>query len=136
MKLIDSGYLKFIFNCGTMKYETSNKHTLSSLTNIDNRYIHHTNYELLRMIESKVSVLDSSFKSEYRIGEICFGLSEKGKPSTLISPRPRINFIKSVNNEMVLYDEQHDDSMNAALNIFTFEEIMNAINDRSIVLEF
>ena len=37
-QLIDKGYLKFILNCKTMKFEIAKGHTISSMVNLDHRY--------------------------------------------------------------------------------------------------
>jgi len=106
--LIDKGYVKHIFNCKTMQLEIAKGHTLSSMVNLDHRYIRPD-------IE----------------GEICFGLNERDKPPTLIYPRPRIE----VTREGKVLNEASDDAMNAVLTAFSPEEVIEAIYDKSIILK-
>ena len=84
--LIDKGYIKHILNCKTMMYEIANKHVISTMVNLDHRYIHKTDEVLLKKIEQGKSVMDDDFTFEDRKDVICFGLHEKGKPPTLIHP--------------------------------------------------
>ena len=109
--LIDKGYTKHIFNCITMEHELTTEHVISSMVNLDHRYIRGDNY-------------------------ICFGLNEKGKPSTLISPRPTITIQREreINGEKVTVfeDETLDDSMNVLLTKVDNEDIYNALYDDSI----
>jgi hypothetical protein len=80
------------------------------MSNLDYRYVHPSN----------------------PLVQIVFGLHEVGKPPTLIYPRPRI----LVKREDRTYNEQYDDSMNLALQNESFEDILNAIFDRSILFEY
>lgn len=106
--LLAKGYVKHIFNCKTMQLEIAKGHTLSTMVNLDHRYIH-----------PDVQ------------GEICFGLNEKDKPPTLIHPRPRIE----VTREDEVLNETSDDAMNAILTTFSPEEVIEAIYDKSIILK-
>jgi len=133
--LFDKGYVKFILNCKTMKFEKTDKHTISTTENLDHRYFHNSNLNVLKKIELGKSVMDADFTWEDRKGEICFGLHELGKPPTLISPRPRIE-IKRINNKKeVIENERSDDSMNIILKTFSLEEILVAMYDKSICLK-
>ena len=60
--------------------------------------------------------------------EIIFGLHEKYKPPTLVSPRPRIN-----NKGM---NEYSDDAMNVCLLNETPEDIFKAMYDDSILFTY
>ena len=108
--LIENGYVKYILNYKTMKYEVSNSHVISTMSNIDHRYIH----------------------SEDKANEICFGLSEAGKPPTLISPRPKIIVIR----ENMVEDERFDDSMNLVLNRESPKDILNALFDETVLFKY
>ena len=88
--LLDKGYIKHILNCKTMKFEVAKGHTISTMANLNYRYINETDTNLLSKIADGKSVIDKYFTCEDRNGEICFGLREIGKPHTLINPRPRI----------------------------------------------
>ena len=130
--LLDKGYIKHILNCKTMKFEIAKGHTVSTMVNLDHRYFHNTDVNLLDKINKGKSVMDEDFTWEDRKGEICFGLHEAGKPSTLISPRPRIRVLK--NN--IILTEQNDDAMNIVLKEIEYEEIFKAMYDKSICFEF
>ena len=131
-KLLDNGYIKFVLNCKTMKYEEPNGHTISTMNNLDHRYFHKGD-KVLEKIRAGKSVMDKDFTWEDRKHEIVFGLHEKGKPTTLISPRPRIEVKRYVDGKLVLMqNEDFDDSMNYVLDNFTAEEIFSAMYDKEI----
>ena len=89
--LISKGYIKHIYNCKKQRLERTDKHIISTMVNLDHRYI----------------------KNDV---EIIFGLHEYGKPPTLIYPRPKIRVKKyNSDNEIVIETELHDDSMNLVL---------------------
>jgi hypothetical protein len=138
--LIDNGYIKYILNCKTMKYEITNKHTISTMVNLDHRYIHKTDEVILKKIEQDKSVMDDDFTWEDRKGVICFGLHEAGKPPTLISPRPKIIVKRQhyFNDEKIisLEDERLDDSMNLCLSIEEPIQIFKALFDSSICFNY
>jgi hypothetical protein len=133
--LLDKGYIKHILNCKTMKFEIAKGHTISTMANLDHRYIHNTDDNLLQKIASGKSVMEEDFTYEDRKGEICFGLHEAGKPPTLISPRPRIGVKRVKDGKEVLETEQWDDSMNVVLGKNPHEEIFKAMYDRGIVIK-
>lgn len=70
--LIEQGFVKHIYNHKTNSLEITDKHVISTLGNLDHRYLH----------------------GNYKGLEIVIGLHEMGKPITLISPRP-LNFSSS-----------------------------------------
>lgn len=109
--LLDKGYTKHIFNCKTMEHEPTEKHEISSMVNLDHRYILGDRY-------------------------IVFGLHERHRPPTLISPRPRITIQREreINGEKVTVfeDETLDDSMNVLLTKIDNEDIYDALYDDSI----
>ena len=63
----------------------------------------------MKKISIGKSVAEQDFTFDDRKGEICFGLHERGKPSTLISPRPRIEVKRIKDGKEVIEDEQQDD---------------------------
>ena len=138
--LIDKGYKKYVLNCKTMKYEPTDKHIISTMVNLDHRYIHETDEVILKKIEQGKSVMDDDFTWEDRKGVICFGLHEANKPPTLINPRPKISVKRECdfNGEkmVVIEDERFDDSMNLALSKEKPEQIFKALFDDSIFFEY
>jgi hypothetical protein len=138
--LIDKGYSMYVLNCKEMKYQKANSHIISTMVNLDHRYIHNTDVNLLDKINKGKSVMDEDFTWDDRKGEICFGLHEQDKPPTLISPRPRIRIQKTVTIDSVKKDivitEQNDDAMNIVLKEIEYEEIFRAMYDNSICFEF
>jgi hypothetical protein len=134
--LLDKGYLKFIFNGNTMKYEVAKGHTISTMVNLGHIYIHSSDTNLLNKIEQGKSVLEEDFTDDIRVNQICFGRSEKGKPPTLISPRPRIEIKRFRNDREVTENEGRDDSMNHVLKEIPFDKIFEAMFDRSIIFKF
>ena len=138
--LIDKGYGTYIFNCKDMKYQKANGHIISTMVNLDHRYIHNTDTNLLDKINKRKSVMDEDFTWDDRKGEICFGLHEKDKPPTLISPRPRIRIQKTIIIESkkvdIVLTEMHDDAMNIVLKEIEYEDIFKAMYDKSICFNF
>lgn len=132
--LLDKGYIKHILNCKTMKFEKAKGHIISTMVNLDHIYIHKTDTNLLDKINNGKSVMDKDFTFEDRKGEICFGLHEKDKPPTLISPRPRIEVKRIKEGKEVIENEQYDDSMNVVLKETPHEEIFKAMYDQNIVI--
>ena len=132
--LLDKGYIKHILNCKTMKFETAKRHTISTMVNINHRYFHKTDENILQKIANGESVMEEDFTWEDRKGEICFGLHERGKPPTLISPRPRIEVKRIKDSKEVIENEQYDDSMNVVLKYIPHEEIFKAMYDKSIII--
>jgi len=133
--LLDKGYIKHILNCKTMKFEMAKGHTISTMVNLDHRYFHNTDTNILQKIASGKSVLEEDFTWFDRKGEICFGLHEAGKPPTLIGPRPRIEIKRIKEGEYVVENEQLDDSMNVVLKYISHEEIFEAMYNKSIVIK-
>lgn len=133
--LINNGYIKHILNCKTMKFEPTNNHDISTAVNLNHRYFHKTDKNVLQKIASGKSVMDEDFTWKDRKGEICFGLHEIGKPPTLISPRPRIEVKRIKDGEQVIEDELYDDSMNVVLKNITHKEILKAMYDKDIIIK-
>jgi hypothetical protein len=130
--LLDKGYIKHILNCKTMKFEIAKSHTISTMLNLDHRYFHNTDENALLKIANGKSVIEKDFTWNDRKWEICFGLHEKDKPCTLISPRPTIRVLK--NN--ITLTEQNDDAMNIVLKEVDYEKIFKAMYDKSICFKF
>lgn len=135
--LIGKGYIKHILNCKTMKFEIAKGHTISTMVNLDHRYIHNSDKNLLDKIAAGKSVMDDDFTWDDRKGEIVFGLNEAYKPPTLCCPRPMI-IVKRKDKEGNVYfeNQQMDDSMNIVLKEISFDQIFEAMFDKSIVFEF
>ena len=134
LELIDKGYLEFTFNCKTMKYEIGHK-IISTMVNLDQRYIHKDNRLMLDKINLGISILDDSFPFECLKGEIAFGLNEANKPPTLLYPRPRIEIKRMLDGVIVCEDQCKDDNMNLVLMAMPFEQIFEAMFDRSILIQ-
>jgi hypothetical protein len=138
--LIDNGYIMFAFNAKEMKYYKPKVHIISTMVNLGHSYIHNSDTNLLNKIEQGKSVMENDFTLEDRKKEIVFGLREKDKPSTLISPRPKIRVKKfiTINGKQieVIEDEAFDNSMNIVLSKINFEDILKAMYDDSICFNF
>lgn len=108
--LVSNGYEKHLFNFKTRKneLEKEGRHTISTMVNLDYRYI----------------------KGDKTI---VFGLNEKDKPPTLIYPRPLI--LVERNGKTNLADIS-DASMNICLMKESNEDILEAIYDRSIIFKY
>ena len=133
--LLNKGYIKYILNCKTMKFEVAEGHIISTMLNIDHRYFHNADENILQKIASGKSVMEEDFTLDDRSGEICFGLHENGKPPTLISPRPKIEIKRIRDGKEVIEDEQYDDSMNIVLRDVPCEDIFKAMYDKSVSIK-
>lgn len=133
--LIDKGYIKYILNRKTMKYEIAKGHIISTMVNIDHRYFHSTDKNVIDKIQAGKSVMDKDFTYDDRKGEIIFGLNEYGFPSTLKYPRPRIQVKRFVDGREVIQNETYDSSMNVVLDKIPHDEILKAMYDRDIVIK-
>lgn len=133
--LLSIGYIKFLFDCKTMKYTRATSHNISTMTNLDHRFIHKTDLNALAKIDAAQSLRYPTFILGDRKGEICFGIHESGKPPTLIYPRPRICIYRTKGGKDVVdKNELLDDNMNIVLRAFSPEEIFKAMYNKSIVL--
>lgn len=129
--LISKCFDMYILDCKDMKYKKPIRHNLSTMTNIDHRYIQYNDENFISKINQNKSVMNKDFTFEDRKNEIIFGLHEVGKPSILISPRPRIKLFK----DGIILTEQNDDAMNIVLEKIDFEHILKAMFDESICIE-
>ena len=109
--LIDKGYVMHVMNCKTMKLEIPNRHNISTMVNLDHRYIHPDNGDM-----------------------VIFGLHEKGGPATLIWPRPLMRVKRSDTEEEWERNVVSDDNMNVVLQKVDNERIYEAILDKFIVI--
>jgi|SRR6185437_1037155 len=134
--LLDKGYLKYVLNCKNMKFEYTDKHEISTMVNLDHRYFHSTDTNVLNKIAAGKSVKEKDFTWEDRKGEICFGLNEQGKPATLVSPRPQIRITRTKNGETELISQTSDDAMNHVLQCEDFEKILKAMYDKTIMFVY
>lgn len=131
--LLDKGYNRYILNLKTMMFEEANGYFISSIANIGYHYFHKTDMNILNKI-GKCELL-KNYTNDDRKGEICFGLHEQGKPTTLISPRPRIEIKRIKNQKVVIEDETFDNSMNVVLDKVSCDEIFKAMYDKSIIIK-
>ena len=106
--LIEQGYTRYHYDHKTMSLVKSEGYLLSTMGNLDYRY-----------------VLDDDFDNQ-----IIFGLNEKGKPATLIYPRPNIRVQKGSQ----FIGNEEDNAMNTVLMNFSHEDILDAIKDADIIL--
>jgi len=122
--IYNKGYRPYTLNCKTMKYEEGYKE-YSTMSNLDNRYVHHSDTKLLDKIEQGLSVMDGiTFEDQKNV--IIWGLHEYGYPPGLIHPRPNIMTTGAVT----------DKHMSRVMKENTAEYVFKAMYDRSIVFEF
>ena len=105
------GYEKQAYNFELKKWEVTSKSEFSTMGITGYRYVNH-----------KEGVA------------MYYGLQEKNKPPTLIAPRPKMILKQVINGAEVTKNELSDDTMNAAFNNFTNEQIYNAIFDENTTL--
>lgn len=105
--LLDKGYLKYSNNSKTKELELDNSDFFSTMGVLEYTYIYPTTKR-----------------------KVVFGLSEKGKPPTLIYPRPKILLFRGGD----LITEIRDDAVNVALLTFDNEYIYKAMFDSSITI--
>lgn len=80
---------------------------------------------------SAMSNIDLILTHKENKRKICWGLSEKGKPPTLIYPRPNIQ-IKRNNSYTINHS---DDYMNIVLQTTPHEKILEAMFDNKIIIK-
>jgi hypothetical protein len=123
--LIDNGYIRLVYDYRKMKFRHANDNDyLSTLGTLAFHYIQNPNNEPLDKI-----ITDGIFTS----GLVSVGLNEVGMPPTLISPRPVIIQNRNKRVELML---QEDHIINRMLASIPFDEILNAMFDRSIRFEY
>lgn len=134
--LIDKGYIKFAFDAEKGKYYQPGNYVISTMSNLGHLYIHESDINLLSKINEGKSTRNNSITLEDRKNEIIYGLHEKNKPPTLIQPRPKIKVKRKKEDNIVIEDEQYDDSMNITLQQIEYETIFKGMYDKSICFEF
>ena len=117
--LIENGWLKYKWNSDGPRYEPTTKHDLSTLGNIDHRYFYKTDPIVDKIKNS--GIIGKEITRDFREREIIIGLHEHGHPPTLIAPRPK--------------GVEQDIKMDRILAKYSNEEVLNAIFDKSIILE-
>jgi len=131
--LLSIGYKSFILDCKTMKYKEKGNTPLSTMVNLDYR-LFHKNDPIISKIRQGCTI-SNEIKKEDRSGEIIIGLSEVGKPPTLIYPRPKIMVLRSENGLNKTYNEQGDNEMNIVLQKFTLKEVFNSMYNTDVILK-
>jgi hypothetical protein len=129
--LIEKGYIRFAFDAAKRKYYQPKLYVISTMSNLGHLYIHKSDVNLLSKIKE-----DKSITPEDRENEVIFGLHEKDRPPTLIYPRPRIKIKRTKEDNIIIEDEQFDDSMNIVLQKENFNQILKAMYDKSIIFEY
>lgn len=105
--LLNKGYLKYSNNSTTKKLELDNSDSLSTMGILEYTYMHPASGR-----------------------KVVFGLSEKGKPPTLIYPRPRIYLFRDGG----IITEVRDNAVIVALQKFGDEYIYEAMFNKTIKL--
>ena len=122
-------YIMYILNMKAGKYEIPERHSISSISNLDQRYIHKDDKEFLDYINRGITY--SEIPPDVLNRQIIFGLSEVGLPPTLIMPRPKIRIIKTNDDGSVTVEnETYDTSMNMVLEHISFDKIFYAIYNK------
>lgn len=133
--LVNRGYKQFAFSFDKGGYYKPQTYVISTMVNLGHIYIHETDVNLLQKIEQGKTTLDKSISWEDRKNEIVIGLHEKDKPVTLISPRPRIEVKRLIDDKVVIFNEWYDDEMNVVLSKVDFDLIYNAMYDKDIIIK-
>jgi hypothetical protein len=109
--LVNKGYEQFAFSFDKGYYKPKT-YIISTLVNLGHIYINS----------------DKEHK-------IVIGLHEKNKPVTLISPRPRIEVKRLIDDKVVIFNEWYDDEMNVVLSKVDFDLIYKAMFDKDIIIK-
>lgn len=135
--LIEKGYIMYSFDVSEMQYVIPKRHNISTMGDLGYIYIHKSDLVLLDKINNGTKVVgENSITFKDRKNEIVFGLHEKDRPTTLISPRPNIKVKRLKEGIEVIETEVLDDSMNVVLSNVSYDEILKAMYDKSICFEF
>lgn len=125
--LIDKGYVRY--KISNHSYVIPKYHSFSTMGDLS--YIYFPKEVAEKIMPG--NIIAEMDREEWG-KQVSFGLHEKGKPPTLIYPRPRINLRVIHNDRVFILDEQFDDIMNRALDEFTMDEIYAAMLDKEILL--
>ena len=121
--LINKGYIRFSYNEKTKQYIEPIEYNLSSVGGECLEYTYyHKNDKIVNKIRNNETVIDSD-----KDNRIVFGLSEQGKPPTLLYPRPTIA-IKL--NNISTSIEANDDYMNRFLAAFNNHNILAVLKQK------
>ena len=113
--LIKKGFNPHSYNFKTKQLEPTDKIGYSSMG-------------ILRLVYINPS--DPDFK-------VYFGLNQKGFSPTLIEPRPKVEILKR-NDEgfLVVQDQSRDSIMISILEKESFDDILEAMRDRTIIFKY
>lgn len=128
--LIEKGYLMFVLNTKTWKFEEPKYFELSTMGNLDHRYFHSSEVDILKKINSGLTISELTDDEQRKV--IIVGLRESEKPATLIYPRPNIQVFKGDE----LFDNQYDNAMSVIHEEFTNDEIFEAMYDENKILKY
>lgn len=109
--LVSKGYEQFAFSFDKGYYKP-NSYIISSMVNLGHIYIHPDKED-----------------------KIIIGLHEKHKPVTLITPRPRIELKRLIDEKVVIFNERFDDEMNVVLSKIDFDLIYEAMFNKDIIIK-
>lgn len=125
------GFVKFQLDTKDWKYKPSFG-AISTMGELDVRFFRKSD-PILQKISKSVPITEMT--TEDRSGEIVIGINERGKPPTLIYPRPKMRVKRVVSGEVICTDERYDDNMNAALRLFSESEIISFMLDQEKTIE-
>ena len=115
--MITKGYIRFSYNEKTKQYIEPKDYNLSSVGDECLEYTYyHKDDKIVNKIRNNETVINSD-----KDNRIVFGLSEKGKPPTLLYPRP-IFATREDDGSVVI--QSSDDPINRFLGKYTNEEIL------------
>ena len=112
--LIDKGYIPHSYSAKTEILEPTEKEGYSSMSVLRLVYIHPNDEDC----------------------KIIYGLNQYPFPPTLISPRPNIRIYTETEDCILVKDEQRDEVMIEVMQKETYDDIYNAMKDKSKVFEY
>jgi len=137
--LVDKNYISFVYCCKTSKYKKTEQYQLSSMTNLDHRYIPINDLDI-NGEDIKIKTFDNM---------IIYGLHEYKKPPTLIYPRPNINIIFDDEKNLMevklrvktseIYSSEiyvrysSDDYINILLQLSNYDDLMESIKNDNLI---
>jgi len=102
---------------------------------VDGKYVPNNINDYSTMVEGGLDVRYMKDGDETK--QIIFGLNERGKPATLISPRPNITLrVTDSKGKITKISQQFDDAMNVCLREETADKIFEAMYNKDIEFNY
>ena len=128
--LVENGFIRYRIDTEANTYKQEERYFLSTLGNLNYRYIHKDNSVMMDLIDRAVDITSDEFRTADRGLEIIFGLETYGCPPHIVSPKPNVKrntYTSPMPSDAIL--------MSRLLDEVEYDEILRAMKDPSIHLD-